>query len=813
MINEILPSNSNQRSYFESHLHFGQAAVAKQMDLKADPVLPTKANHTEILIITSYPPSECGIATYTQDLKDAIFNKFSDSMRIKICALENNNIHYNYPSEVKYKLQSNELNDYEKLAHKINADPNIQLVFIQHEFGLYGGKYGSYILQLFSFLEKPIITTLHTVLPNPEIERKETICKIADFSKSLIVMTQNAARILEKEYGIAKEKIVVIPHGTHLVSAPSSRKIKLKAYLENRIILSTFGLLSPGKSIETALMAMPAIVKEFPNALYLILGKTHPGIIKNEGEKYRDFLYEKVNELELTNNVKFINHYLELNEILDYLQRSDIYLFTSKDPNQAVSGTLAYAVACGCPVVATPIPHANELLGNNPEVIFEFGNSNQLSEVVNNLLKNQTLRKDIKNNGLHLTAATAWQNAAIAHARLFEQFVSSKITLDYAIPPINLNHIKHMTTDVGMIQFSKINEPDIHSGYTLDDNARALIAMCANFEQSKSSTDLSIINTYLNFIEYCQQSDGSFLNYVDVDKKFTLQNEGENLEDANGRAVWAMGYIISKAPIFPSSMVDKASKCLLLAIPNLNNTHSARAMAFAIKGLYYFNTNEASNNTIFLIKVLANRLVQMYRHEKNTDWHWFESYLTYGNSILPEALLCAHLATGELIYKDIAFTTFDFLLSIIYNQNGIQVVSNRGWHLKGESVNQYGEQPIDVAYTILALDRFYAITKNPEYLTKLRIGFNWFLGNNHLNQIIYNPCTGGCYDGLEETHVNINQGAESSVSYLMARLVMEKYIEPKSAFEQKQDNEPHQMLPKAIEAIIRRSEINEALHV
>ncbi len=394
------------------------------------------------------------------------------------------------------------------------------------------------------------------------------------------------------------------------------------------------------------------------------------------------------------------------------------------------------------------------------------------------MFDDEQLRNSISSNGIHKLAPTAWENSAISHAILFERISNEELELHYKIPPINLNHFKNMTTDFAMIQFSIINQPDINSGYTLDDNARALVAICQHFELKKDNDDLEYIYKYFNFIKYCLQPESYFLNYVDEHKKFTKQNS-ENLADSNGRAIWALGYLISISDKLPLELVESAKKTMQLALVNVCKIHSPRAMAFIIKGIYYSNIKNPSEDNILILKHLADKLVQMYKHEKDENWHWYESYLTYGNSILPEAMLCAFLATDNENYKLIAKTSFDFLLSKIFINDVIKVVSNKGWlQNNNENILEQvgGEQPIDVSYSIIALSKFYDVFQEETYLQKMEIAFNWFLGKNHLQQIIYNPCTGGCYDGLEDTYINLNQGAESTVSYLMARLTIEKHV-------------------------------------
>jgi glycosyltransferase involved in cell wall biosynthesis len=728
----------------------------------------------EILFITSYPPRECGIATYSQDLIKALHNKFSNSLSIKVCALESGDTDYIYPTEVKYILKTSLADEYEKLALIINNDDCIKIVLIQHEFGFFKIQEQPF-LKFLSLLLKPAVVVFHTVLPYPDEDLKSNINSIASFCESIIVMTNDSLRLLKEVYAIPQEKISVIAHGTHLVSHSGKRSLKKKYGLTGRKVLTTFGLLSSGKSIETTLEALPNIVKSNPDVLFLIIGKTHPEVVKEEGERYRNSLEAKVVENKLSGYVKFINSYLALPELLEYLQLTDIYLFTSNDPNQAVSGTFVYAMSCGCPIISTPIPHAREILTEDTGIIIDFNNPQQLANEVIRLLNDEQLRSNISLNTLQKIVITSWENSAVRHAILFEKIAAGKISIEYNLPVINLKHLQKMSTDTGIIQFSRVSQPDIKSGYTLDDNARALIVACMYFELEGNTLSLQYIKKYLRFIRLCLQSDGTFLNYVDIDNNFTGQNKTVNLDDANGRAVWALGYLISCKSWLPLEIISEASAIIREVIPNIKNIHSTRAMAFAIKGLYYYQTEIKSPLISKLIILLADRLVQMYRHESEENWEWFEGYLTYANTVLPESMLYAWLLTGEHVYRDIAESSFLFLLSRIFNKNGIEVISSKKWLQKGEVAGHYGEQPIDVAYTVITLSKFYDVFMNEDYLMKMETAFNWFLGNNRLHQIIYNPCTGGCYDGLEETHVNLNQGAESLVSYLMARLTIEKY--------------------------------------
>ena len=756
----------NQISFKKRHL-FNDVVVSSEKKDK----LP------ELLVISTFPPRECGIATYSEDLIFALNNKFEQSFVIKICALENESEKHKYANDVEYVLETDKSNSYRELVKSINENDTIKIVLLQHEFGLFKNN-ESDLIALLQNTNKAKIIAFHTILPNPDILLRENVQNLNKAIDSIIVMTKASQKILVNDYGIAIGKITVIQHGTHLVKYTEKTFLKEKYQVANRKIIATFGLLSSGKCIETSINALRSIIKNHPEVLFLVIGKTHPTVVKNEGEKYRKNLEDRITALQLNKNVKFINKYLALDELLEYLQLTDIYLFTSKDKNQAVSGTFSYAISCGCPIISTPIPHAVEVLQKGTGVIIDFENSIQLAEQVNNLLDNAQLCKEISSNGIHKLAPTAWENSAISHALLFEEMSNKKIQLQYKIPKINLNHFKKLTTEFGMIQFSIINQPDINSGYTLDDNARALVAICQNFELTSNVEDIKLINLYFNFIKYCLQPEGYFLNYVDENKNFTKQNS-ENLEDSNGRSIWALGYLISISDLLPIELELEAKKTFQLALANVKKIHSPRAMAFIIKGIYYSNAKNNSVENVIVLKHLSDKLVQMYRHESDENWQWFESYLTYANSILPEAMLCAYLTTGIPIYKEIAKKSFTFLLSKIFTKKGINVISNKGWlHNTNELTPSYigGEQPIDVAYSILALSKFYEVFQDQKYLEKIKLAFDWFLGKNHLHQIIYNPCTGGCYDGLEDTYINLNQGAESTVSYLMARLTIEKYF-------------------------------------
>lgn len=730
----------------------------------------------KILFITSFPPRECGIATYSQDLVTALNNKFENCFEVRICALENENEQFEYKiaDNVDFILNVDKPNSFVEVTRTINQDDQISLVVYQHEFGFFA-QHEEEFKNMLRDVNKKSLLAFHTILPNPNEQFAENVKNICAHSDGILVMTDNSKKILEQDYQINAGKIYVIPHGTHFVNHENKEILKAKYKIGSRKVLSTFGLLSSGKSIETTLAALPKIIKTKPDVLFLIIGKTHPGVVKNEGEKYREFLEQKVKDLNLQDHVKFINKYVTLDELMDYLQLTDIYLFTSKDPNQAVSGTFVYAASCGCAIISTAIPHAVEFLSNDSGLIIPRENPEALAEAVNKLLFDVTLRTNMRLNGLHKIMTTVWENSALAHANLFAEMTGNTIELQFKDPEISFKHIYKMTSNFGMYQFSKLNEPDRESGYTLDDNARAMIAVVERISLENSEIDQTQLQKYLKFILFCQQNDGSFLNYVDDKSLFTKQNYECNLEDSNGRAVWALGSLIDGSDNVNRKLKELAKSAIEKSLNYMMTVHSSRAIAFAIKGLCLYNKSERNQQITTFISVLADRLVQMYRHESEENWLWFESYLTYANSVLPEALLYAYLETKDDKYLEIAKESFDFLLTKTFSEAGeIKVISNKGWYLKGEEYHSFGEQPIDVAYSILALNLFYEVFQEENYLKKMRYSFDWFLGRNHLKRTIYNPCTGGCFDGLEEHSVNLNQGAESTISYLLARLSIEK---------------------------------------
>ena len=729
------------------------------------------SNKSKIVFLSTFPPTQCGIATYTQDTIKGITDVFGKSIACEICELvkepkEN-------PTQA-FTLNTNNREEYSKVAEEINNDESIKLVHIQHEFGLFGGNYGDHLLDFLNVIKKPVTFTFHTVLPNPNNELKTFVKLLLSYSNSVFVMTKRSEEILINDYNIPQDFITTISHGTHVVVYEAPETAKAKFGIEDRKVLSTFGLLGEGKNIETGLRALRKIVEHTPNALYLIIGRTHPNLIIDGVDTYREKLEAIVNELDLHDNVRFINQYLETEELLSYLQATDIYLFTSKDPNQAVSGTFSYAMSCACPIVASKIPHTKEVLTEDSGILVDIGNEEQFAEAAIKLLSDENLREEMGKNAFRKTRASSWENIAIVHINTYKKLIGDSTEIKFTYPPIELAHVKKMTTELGIIQFSKISIPDLSSGYTLDDNARALVALCMHYKLTEDKADLPYILIYLDFIERCQKPKGNFMNYVDENNREHIEQNAEvNLEDSNARGIWALGTVVSIRKILPEAIAKKASKCLLNSLKWAETIQSPRSIGFATKGLYLYHSAVPNLYVAAIINKLNAKLLYNYEVHATKDWKWFENYLTYGNGILPESMLYAYLVTNKPIYKKVAMESLDFLISKTYNGDNFKVISNNGWYHKDSEPAEYGEQPIDVSYMIQTLNSFYGAFKTPEYKRLMKIAFNWFLGKNHLNQIMYNPVSGGGYDGLEKENVNLNQGAESTVCYLTARLIME----------------------------------------
>ncbi|MFH2105205.1 MAG: glycosyltransferase [Parcubacteria group bacterium] len=723
-----------------------------------------------VLYLATFPPRECGIATYTRDLIKVMDKNLSPLSKSKILAMNNDvtNI-YNYPKEVILQISDTDIQEYINTAKQINKIKAIKLINIQHEFGIFGGSFGNYLIPFLEIIKKPAIITFHTVLPNPNDKLKKIVQDLANKSACLIVMTNKAVEILRNEYKI-KTDIAVIPHGMPPVPFSKSKKEKSRMGLKDKIILLSFGLMNKGKGYEYVIEALPEVIKKFPDVLYLIVGETHPVVRKKEGEKYRNYLEDKVKKLGLQNNVKFYNKYLKLKEVVSYLQAADVYISSGLDPNQVTSGTLAYAMGCGRAVISTPSLHAIDAVRPDRGIIVEFKNSQAFTEAIINLLSNPHLKESMEKNAYAYTRFMTWPNVALAYRKLFNKYVVISKKHETIPQKVKLTHLMKLTDEFGVIQFANGLVPDKSTGYTLDDNARALVVCCRYFNQFKDSSKLNSIKKYLNFIAYVQQKDGRLYNYVDYARKINLDNW---IHDPHGRAIWSLGYLISIGSI-PEAVKSEAENIFLKALAVTSAIKYPRAVSFIILGLYFYNTARPAAKNIDKLRRLADHLVSLYKKHSSDNWQWFERQLTYSNSKLPEALFCSYLATQDEKYLKIAKSTLDFLSSVTFQAGVFAPVGQDGWYSKNGQKARFDQQPVDVASMVQTLVLAYKITKDESYLEKANTAFQWFMGKNSLSQVIYDEATGGCHDGLGKSSINLNQGAESTISYLLARLSLEK---------------------------------------
>lgn len=725
---------------------------------------------TKVVYLSTFPPRECGIATFTEDLVNAMDDFLSPSVGSKIVAMEpdeKGKTAHRYPSKVFLTILQNDKEAYIKAAQKINRDKEASLVSIQHEFGIFGGEYGAYLLDFLKAVEIPVVITFHTVLPRPDELMKETVVKISEEASSVVVMTESSKKILIDEYGILEEKVSIVPHGIHAVeySLPSDAKKSLG--FGEHLIVTTFGLLSRGKGIEYVIEALPDVVKKFPSLIYLVLGATHPVVVRQEGEIYRQSLEARVKALGLEKNILFYNKYFPLHELLEFLKATDIYIAPPQNPNQAVSGTLSYALGTGRPVISTAFKQAQEYITPDVGTLVGFGSSESFTHALNDMLRDQTRLLALGKNAYFKTRHSTWQNVAIEYSKIFSALspAFAAVSDEKMIPPRKLDHLFTLTDDFGIIQFANLNEPDISSGYTLDDNARALMVAIEAAPK--------LVPIYLDFIEKCQTEEGIFVNYVHGDRTLDLDmNKKTNLEDANGRAMFALATVIASGNASREHRL-KAARLLDASIRAKKRYQSPRANAFKIKCFAELIKRKHRIEGVDLKEemiALADNLVSLYDRTHSKEWQWFEDALTYSNAVLPEALLSAYEVVPSRKYVEVAEITLNFLIikSFIH---GIYVpIGQEGWYRKGGPRNLFDQQPEDATAMILALDKAFEMTKKKNYeVLKLKT-FGWFLGENILKQVVYDRTTGGCFDGVRNSGVNLNQGAESTLSYLIARM-------------------------------------------
>ncbi len=723
-----------------------------------------------ILHLSTYPPRECGIATFTRDLAYHFDKHFNPITKTKVAALnETQTAIYNYSPKVIDHIPANNLENYVELAKRINQRPEVKVVNIQHEFGLFGGNWGDYLIPFIQVVKKPKVVTFHSVLPEPDAHLKHVVRLINKNADALVVMNKRSVDVLINDYKIEPDKIHIVPHGIPQTTFEPSEKFKAELGLKDRIILSTFGLLSEDKGIQYAIRALPKVVKKFPNVLYLIIGATHPVVRQEQGEAYRKFLQKEIERLKLKNNVKFYNKYLSLEEIIYYLKATDLYISTVINPRQSVSGTISYALGCGRATISAPTEYARYIIEHeyNGLLAKKMKHPPSISNLIIQALSDEKFLNSMHINAFESTRHMTWPNVARAYFNIYKKFANLD-EQEKKLPPIKLNHLTKLTDDFGIVHHARLDRPEKKFGYSIDDNARALKLIAFYNEFCPNPQNIELARTYLKFIKYGQTPGGRFVNIIGP-KKQKLQ-PGD--EDSFGRVIMALGILLS-AEKMPADIQKTAKKLFQKSIPLLTLLKAPRPIAFAISGLYYYLQKHPNKKLEKALKQLADRLVKMYRNESSESWQWFEDCLTYSNSKMPEALFYAYKALKDPTYLQIAETTLKFLSKITFEPNHYSPIGQHGWYFKYKKRAYFDQQPEDTAAMVETKIVAYQITKKRKHLEDAFTAFQWFLGKNHLNQTVYDEVTGGCHDGLDKYSMNLNQGAESTISYLTARVFLE----------------------------------------
>ena len=725
----------------------------------------------EIVYVSTYHPVKCGIATFTFDLMSATRELFGKYLDLSVVAISNEKKKNCYCEEVIYELPKKEEEEYEKCAEFINRRKRAVLVCVQHEFGLFGGDFGSHLPIFLKKIKKPVILTFHSVIPNPNKKLYRLVRQIAAHTKKMVVMSNNSKKILMEEYRIPGSKVAFIPHGIHLFPYRGNFRSKNKLGYKDKILLLTFGFLSPNKGIEYVIKALPEVVKKFPQLLYLVVGQTHPVIKKNDGEKYRQMLLEKVKELDLKNNVKFVNSFQDLKDLLLYLKAADVYVSTSIDPNQAVSGTFSYALGSGRAVISTEFMQSGEYLKKDMGVLVRPKNPADYQKALLNLLENRSKRVSMGRNCYFRTRNMVWQNVALQYGKLFNKNIK-KSKINISLPPISLKHLFKLTDEFGILQFAKFSEPDKNSGYTVDDNARALIVAGLYYQRTKDKAALKYIKNYLDFLKFTQDESGYFKNYVDFDRSFNeRENQKVSLEDPAARALYALARIASMRKL-PKDIRSSSKLIFEKSYQAGIEFKHLRSTAFYLKALYFYSLIKKDNQVQEEVKKYGSVLLEEYKKHSTKDWFWFEDVLTYSNGLIPQALTLAYLATGNKTFLKTAKEAGDFLIKNTFHKNLCAPIGQNGWLQKGKEKQYFDQQPEEVTSLVEMLKTFYKVTGSKKYKKLMRKSFGWFLGENTLEQLVCDFGTGGCYDGVGEKEINLNQGAESTISYLIARLTV-----------------------------------------
>lgn len=734
-----------------------------------------------IAFIGNYLPRQCGIATFTTDLSEAIADAYPSTTCIAL-PVNDREDGYDYPNRVRFELNEKDIDTYKRAAEFLNIN-NVDIVSLQFEYGIFGGLSGSHIIALLKELRMPIVTTLHTILQNPNPEQKFVMDKVLAMSDRVISMSHKGVSILKNVYNIDSEKIDMIHHGIPDIPFVDPNYHKDLFGVEGNNVILSFGLLSPSKGFENVIKAMPKVLETIPNVVYIILGETHPKVKNSQGEIYRNSLNRIAQELSVENNIMFYNRFVSTNELINFIGAADIYITPYLNEEQITSGTLAYTVGAGKAIISTPYWYAKEMLADSRGIIVPFNDKDALTYHIIHLLEDEKTRHTIRKKAYLYGRDMIWSKTAEYYMKCFEKsriekmhttklpiFVIKPVEKNQSeFPSINLNHLKRLTDYTGIIQHSIYTIPNYSHGYCLDDNARALI-ISVLLENMYNGEINRFSHIYLAFLLYAfNETSKNFRNFLDYNRNW-LEDKGS--EDSQGRTIWALGTVIGRSK--NSSFQNIASILFEKALPSLIELQSPRAMAFALLGIYEYSTKFNGDSKINHLRLnFTEKLAQLYDAVSTKDWNWFENSLNYCNAIIPHALILSAEKIANSSLLNIGLDSLMWLLELQKSNstNGHFVpIGTDGFYNKNEEKARFDQQPIEAQSMISACLAAYKITGQKFWKKEAHIIFDWFLGRNDLNLSVYDPISGGCKDGLHSDRLNENQGAESTLAFLQSLL-------------------------------------------
>jgi glycosyltransferase involved in cell wall biosynthesis len=736
------------------------------------------ADIRKIAFLGDYLPRKCGIATFTTDLRCAIATEFP-AKQCLVVPVNDLADGYDYPAEVRFEIAEQDLPSYLRAADFLNIT-DVDVVCVEHEFGIFGGPAGSHVLALLRELQMPIVTTLHTVLREPNTEQRRVMRDLIQLSTRLVVMSERGVEFLREVYQTPASKIDLIPHGIPDMPFADPNYFKDEFGVAGKQVLLTFGLLSPNKGIEFALRALPDIIREFPNIVYIVLGQTHPNLLRHEGEAYRLSLERLAKDLGVQKHVVFFNRFVELEELKRFIGATDIYLTPYLTEAQITSGTLAYAFGAGNAVVSTPYWHAAELLTAERGKLVPFRDAKAIAVAVVELLRDEPLRHSMRKNAYKLGRDMVWSRVAQLYAKSFEQarhdhsFVGRKSspikTLDEQpgqLPELKLDHLFRMSDSTGIFQHASFTVPNFSEGYCTDDNARALVLALMLQKLGHGSQQLSAqAATYAAFLNHAfDRKLGRFRNFMSFERHW-LEEVGS--EDCQGHALWALGLCVSQAGQGSFQML--AAQLFEQALPVAAEFTSPRAWAFTLIGIdEYLQRFGGDRRTNQIRDSLTAKLMQRFADAATDDWQWFEDTVSYTNAKLPHALILSGRCLNNAPMLELGLKTLRWLIKVQTSEAGaFRPVGSNGFYPRGKERARFDQQPIEAQATVSACIEAYHATGDVFWVAEARRAFEWFLGRNDLGMALYDASTGGCRDGLHVDRLSQNQGAESTLAFLLA---------------------------------------------